>query len=86
MDPDDEDCTQISRLTLLNIGIYMETLYVDLRAIMGLVLVELVALHGCKGINSVDSDLFKLSRESSIDSLFMYYVSDDEIFIDPELE
>ena len=62
------------------------------------VLAELVALHGCKEepttqiiphvgacrqqIRSVSSELFSLCSNETNDSIFNYYISDDEINVE----
>ena len=83
MDPEKNNCMYISCITLINIGNYMGLLWCDLMANLHY---RVISLHECNTNKSIDSELFTLSRESSSDSLFKYYVSDDEIFIDPKLE
>ena len=103
MEEDEDNFGEISRQIFVNIGIYMETNYVDncanIRDKMCMVFAELLALHGCRELNSFDSEIFCLSSaaqsatstlfrhyESDMEEEFNYYISDDEIFVDPELE
>jgi len=89
---------QIERQVFINLGAYMEQLSNELRDNMCRVLCELVALHGCKEepttqivshvgacrqpIRSIDSELFSLCSELTDDTVFKYYISDDEINVE----
>ena len=89
---DEEDRFEaIDNQVFINIGAYMEQLFNE-------PLAELVALHGCReepttqiipnvgasrpSIRSVDSELFSLGSEQTDDTVFKYYISDDEINIE----
>lgn len=85
---DEEDrFPKIENQIFINIGAYMEEIFNE-------PLAELVALHGCKdepttqivdhvgacrpSIRSVDSELFSLCSEQTDDTVFKYYISDDD--------
>jgi hypothetical protein len=84
----------IDKQIFINIGAYMEEIFNEPRDNMCRVLAELVALHGCKeeattqivphvgacrpSIRSVDSELFSLCSEQTDDTVFKYYISDDD--------
>jgi len=84
----------IDKQVFINIGAYMEQIFNEPGDNMCRVLAELVALHGCKdepmaqiipyvgacraSIRSTDSDLFSLCSELTDDTVFKYYISDDE--------
>jgi hypothetical protein len=88
----------IEKQIFINIGAYMEQIFNEPRDNMCLVLAELVALHRCKDeltdpimphvgasrqpIRSADSELFSLCSEQTDDTVFNYYISDDEINIE----
>ena len=84
---DEEDrFPKIENQIFINIGAYMEEIFNE-------PLAELAALHGCKeeptthivdhvgacrpSIRSVDSELFSLCSEQTDDTVFKYYISDD---------
>jgi hypothetical protein len=83
----------IDKQIFINIGAYMEQIFNEPGDNMCRVLAELVALHGCKeepmpqivshvgacrpSIRSVDSELFSLCSEQTDDTVFKYYISDD---------
>jgi hypothetical protein len=84
----------IEKQVFINIGAYMEQIFNEPRDNMCRVLAEIVALHGCKEepmtqiiahvgtcrqpIRSIDSDLFSLCSEQTDDTVFKYYISDDD--------
>ncbi len=84
---------RIKKQIFINIGAYMEQLFNEPRDNMCRVLDELLALHGCKAepttqiiphvgacrpsIRSIDSELFSLGSELTDDTVFKYYISDD---------
>ena len=88
----------IDKQVFINIGIYMMELGDEPKDKMCRVFAELVALHGCKEepttqimshvgacrspIKSASSGLFSLSSNETDDSVFRYYISDDEINIE----
>jgi hypothetical protein len=88
----------IDKQIFINIGAYMEQIFNEPRDNMCRVLAELVALHGCRDepttqiiphvgasrqpIRSIDSELFSLCSEQTDDTVFKYYISDDEINIE----
>jgi hypothetical protein len=103
MEEDEDIFNENNRQIFVNIGVYFQTNYDDQyaenRDKMCMVLLQLVALHGCRELKSFDSELFCLSSaspsvtstlfrhyESDIEDEYKYYISDDEIFVDPELE
>lgn len=81
----------IKKQIFINIGAYMEQVFNE-------PLAELCALHGCKeepttqiiphvgacrqSIRSVDSELFSLGSELTDDTVFKYYISDDDINVE----
>jgi hypothetical protein len=81
----------IKKQIFINIGAYMEQVFNE-------PLAELCALHGCKEEpttqiiphvgacrqqpRSVDSELFSLGSELTDDTVFKYYISDDEINVE----
>ena len=84
---DEEDrFPKIESQIFINIGAYMEEIFNE-------PLAELVALHECKeepttqiishvgacrpSIRSVDSELFSLGSEQTDDTVFKYYISDE---------
>jgi hypothetical protein len=86
---DEEDRFEpIKKQVFINIGAYMEQIFNE-------PLAEVSTLHGCKGesmtqiidhvgacrqsIRSIDSELFSLSSDLTDDSVFKYYISDDDI-------
>lgn len=89
---------QIEKQIFINIGAYMEQIFNEPRDNMCRVLAELVALHGCReeptthiianvgpsrqSIRSIDSELFSLCSEQTDDTVFKYYISDDDINIE----
>ena len=91
----------IENQIFINIGAYMEQLFNEPRDNMCRVLAELVALHGCREepttqimslvgasrrqIRSVDSELFSLCSEQTDDTVFKYYISDDDYDVNIEL-
>jgi hypothetical protein len=89
----DEPIIIIDRQVFVNIGIYMSQLRDEPEDKMCRVLVELIALHGCKSgletlimphvrpCRSSESGLFSLSSNETDDSVFQYYLSEDEIYI-----
>jgi hypothetical protein len=88
----------IGKQIFINIGTYMEQLFNEPRDNMCRVLAELVTLHGCRdepttqtilhvgecrpSIRSIDSELFSLCSEQTDDTVFKYYISDDDINIE----
>jgi hypothetical protein len=88
----------IDKQVFINIGAYMEQIFNEPGDNLCRVLAELVALHGCKeepttqiiphvgacrpSIRSIDSDLFSLCSEQTDDTVFKYYISDDEVNIE----
>lgn len=88
----------IENQIFINIGAYMEQLFNEPRDNMCRVLAELIALHGCRDeptpqiianvgpsrepIRSIDSELFSLGSEQTDDTVFKYYISDDDINIE----
>jgi hypothetical protein len=81
---DEEDRFEaIDKQVFMNIGAYMEQKFSE-------PLAELAALHGCKeepttqiidhvgACRSADSELFSLGSEQTDDTVFKYYISDDE--------
>ena len=92
MNEDDDYDDEYLRQTFVNIGIQCASMCNDPHAIMALVLVELVELHGyrvefylCIHLCS-DSDLFSLSSDETYEPEFKYYISSDEenLDFDPE--
>jgi hypothetical protein len=97
-DPINDPIVNIDKQVFINIGIYMMELCDEPEDKMCRVLAELVALHGCKEepttqiiphvgacrppIKSASSGLFSLSSNETDDSVFRYYISDDEINIE----
>lgn len=89
---------KIEKQIFINIGNYMTQLSNELEDKMCRVLTELVALHGCRDepttqtsldvgacrqpIRSVSSELFSLCSNETDDTVFKYYISDDEINIE----
>ena len=89
---------QIEKQVFINLGAYLEQLSNESGDNLCRVLHELVALHGCKEepttqivehvgacrqpIRSVDSELFSLCSELTDDTVFKYYISDDEINVE----
>jgi hypothetical protein len=89
---------QIERQVFINLGAYMKQLFDEPRDNMCRVLGELVALHRCKDeqivqivghvgacrqpIRSIDSELFSLCSELTDDTVFKYYISDDDINVE----
>ena len=86
---DEEDRFEsIDKQVFINIGAYMGQIFNE-------PLAELLALHGCNdepttqiivhvgacrpSIRSIDSELFSLGSELTDDTVFKYYISDDEI-------
>jgi hypothetical protein len=85
---------QIDKQIFINIGAYMEQVFNEPRDNMCRVLAELVALHSCReepttqivphvgasrqSIRSIDSELFSLCSEQTDDTVFKYYISDDD--------
>ena len=81
---DEEDRFEaIDKQVFINIGGYMEELFNE-------PLAELAALHPCReepttqiidhvgARRSIDSELFSLGSEQTDDTVFKYYISDDE--------
>lgn len=93
-DNDEPTIIIIDRQVFVNIGIYMSQLCDEPKDKMWRVLVELIALHGCKAdsetskmthvgpCRSAESGLFSLSSNETDDSVFQYYISEDEIYIE----
>lgn len=89
-DNDEHTIIIIDRQVFVNIGIYMSQLCDEPKDKMWRVLVELIALHGCKAgsetnikpCRSAESGLFSLSSNETDDSVFQYYISEDEIYIE----
>jgi hypothetical protein len=85
---------KIEKQIFINIGAYMEQIFNEPRDNMCRVLAELVALQGCReepttqiavnvgasrqSIRSIDSELFSLCSEQTDDTVFKYYISDDD--------
>jgi hypothetical protein len=86
---DEEDRFEaIDKQVFINIGAYMGQIFNE-------PLADVVALHGCReepmtqiignvgacrqSIRSTDSELFSLGSEQTDDTVFKYYISDDEI-------
>ena len=92
---DENNYPEISRQTFIDIGDYIVQLWNDPRNCMDRVLAEMIALHECKEepitqiiprvgacrppIRSVSSGLFSLCSNETEDTVFKYYISDDEI-------
>ena len=88
----------IDKQVFINIGAYMEQTFNEPRDNLCRVLAELVALHPCRDesmthanvhvgacrpqIRSIDSDLFSLASELTDDTVFKYYISDDDINVE----
>jgi hypothetical protein len=74
------------RQTFVNTGIQRSSMCDDPHAIMFRVLVELVALHGCKRVKSAiinpcfrsEPDIFSISSDD--EPIFKYYISSDDEF------
>ena len=96
MDDEEDNFYENDNEIFFDIGIYLDTICEVYRDKLCDVLLQLVTLHGCRALKSEDSELFCLSSaatstlfrhyESDIEDEFKYYISDDEIFVDPELE
>ena len=98
VDDDENNYPEISRQTFIDIGDYIVQLWNDPRNCMDRVLAEIVALHGCKEepttqiiphvgtckqqIRSVSSELFSLCSNETDDTVFKYYISEDEINVE----
>jgi hypothetical protein len=97
-DESDDLIVTINKQIFVNIGIYMMEICDEPKDKMCRVLAELVALHGCKDepttqiichvgacrepIKSASSGLFSLSSNETDDTVFRYYISEDEINIE----
>ena len=92
MNEEENECEEISRQTFINIGMYCAAMWRDPHAIMTDVFDELITLHecrqlksvklrqigSCKGVRSVDSELFSLCSDETDDTVFKYYISSDD--------
>ena len=97
-DESNDPIVTINKQIFVNIGIYMMEICDEPKDKMCRVLAELVALHGCKdepttqimrhvgacreSIKSASSGLFSLSSNETDDTVFRYYISEDEINIE----